>query len=90
MLVRQETPYHWEDHPVLMIVVVCCVRSSMDGSDVWLVSMFVEIARAAAEMAAETRSARMLRELRTLERAMRPWHDAPVGRDLAEILAPVT
>ncbi|MFB0631904.1 hypothetical protein [Streptomyces sp. AB3(2024)] len=30
------------------------------------------------------------RELATLERAMRPWHDAPVGRDLAEILAPVT
>ncbi|MFF6940483.1 Twin-arginine translocation pathway signal [Streptomyces lavendulae] len=50
----------------------------------------VEIARAAAEIAAETRSARMLRELATLERAMRPWQDAPVGRDLAEILAPVT
>ncbi|WKD36490.1 Twin-arginine translocation pathway signal [Streptomyces xanthophaeus] len=49
----------------------------------------VEIARAAAEIAAETRSARMLRELATLERAMRPWHDAPVGRDLAEVLAPV-
>lgn len=50
----------------------------------------VEIARAAAEIAAETRSARMVRELRGLERAMRPWQDAPVGRDLAEILAPVT
>lgn len=50
----------------------------------------VEIAREAAEIAAETGSARMLRELATLERAMRPWHDAPVGRDLAEILAPVT
>ncbi|WUD86467.1 Twin-arginine translocation pathway signal (plasmid) [Streptomyces sp. NBC_00503] len=49
----------------------------------------VEIARAAAEIAAETRSARMLRELRGLERAMRPWHDAPVGRDLTEILAPM-
>ncbi|WP_404959844.1 Twin-arginine translocation pathway signal [Streptomyces sp. 147326] len=49
----------------------------------------VEIARAAVEIAAETRSARMLRELATLERAMRPWHDAPVGRDLAELLAPV-
>ncbi|MFG3000130.1 Twin-arginine translocation pathway signal [Streptomyces sp. NPDC048340] len=50
----------------------------------------VEIARIAAEIATETRSARMLRELRGLERAMRPWQDAPVGRDLAEILAPVT
>ncbi|MEU9103229.1 Twin-arginine translocation pathway signal [Streptomyces xanthophaeus] len=50
----------------------------------------VEIARAATEIAAETGSARVLRELGALERAMRPWHDSPVGRDLAEILAPVT
>ncbi|MEU0634326.1 Twin-arginine translocation pathway signal [Streptomyces sp. NPDC005989] len=50
----------------------------------------VEIARIAATIAAETRSARMRRELVTLERAMRPWQDAPVGRDLAEILEPVT
>ncbi|MFJ7586799.1 Twin-arginine translocation pathway signal [Streptomyces sp. NPDC097617] len=49
----------------------------------------VEIAREAATIAAETRSVRMLRELHALERAMRPWQDAPVGRDLAEILAPV-
>lgn len=49
----------------------------------------VEIARAAVEIAVDTRSARMLRELGTLERAMRPWHDAPVGRDLTEALAPV-
>jgi hypothetical protein len=49
----------------------------------------VEIARVAAEIAVETRSARMARELAALERAMRPWHDAPVGRDLAEALAPV-
>ncbi|WP_237502660.1 Twin-arginine translocation pathway signal [Streptomyces sp. SID8374] len=50
----------------------------------------VEIARTVATIAVETRSARMRRELVTLERAMHPWHDAPVGRDLAEILAPVT
>ncbi|MFJ9106501.1 Twin-arginine translocation pathway signal [Streptomyces sp. NPDC102283] len=50
----------------------------------------VEIARTVATIAIETRSARMRRELDTLERAMRPWHDAPVGRDLTEILAPVT
>lgn len=50
----------------------------------------LEIARTAAEIAVETRSARMARELATLEQAMRPWHDAPVGRDLAEVLAPVT
>ncbi|GGS15503.1 hypothetical protein GCM10010221_10620 [Streptomyces parvus] len=49
----------------------------------------VEIAHTLATIAFETRSARMCRELATLERAMRPWHDAPVGRDLAEILAPV-
>ncbi len=48
----------------------------------------VEIAREAAVIAVETRSARMRRELVALERAMRPWHDATVGRDLAEALAP--
>ncbi|MGW5065713.1 hypothetical protein ACWEQJ_06260 [Streptomyces cyaneofuscatus] len=30
----------------------------------------------------EARTARMRRELVMLERAMRSWHDAPVGRDL--------
>lgn len=50
----------------------------------------VEIARCVATIAVETRSARMRRELVILERAMRPWQDAPVGRDLAEILEPVT
>ncbi|MFD8739415.1 Twin-arginine translocation pathway signal [Streptomyces sp. NPDC059618] len=50
----------------------------------------VEIARAVADIAIETRSARMRRELVTLQQAMRPWQDAPVGQDLAEILAPVT
>ncbi|MEV7541836.1 hypothetical protein [Streptomyces sp. NPDC089915] len=49
----------------------------------------VAIAREAVDIAIETRSARMVRELRILERAMLPWHDAPVGRDLTEILAPV-
>ncbi|MET9598890.1 Twin-arginine translocation pathway signal [Streptomyces sp. NPDC006459] len=50
----------------------------------------LEIARSAAGIAVETRSVRLARELATLERAMRPWQDAVVGRDLAEILAPVT
>ncbi|MFF2852968.1 Twin-arginine translocation pathway signal [Streptomyces sp. NPDC058001] len=50
----------------------------------------LEIARTVADIAIETRSARMRRELVTLQRAMRPWQDAPVGRDLAEILEPVT
>ncbi|MGW7650057.1 hypothetical protein [Streptomyces bobili] len=45
------------------------------------------IARSAADIAAETRSARMLRELATLQRAMRPWQDAPVGQDLDRLLA---
>ncbi|MDJ0345687.1 Twin-arginine translocation pathway signal [Streptomyces sp. H10-C2] len=49
----------------------------------------VEIAREAATIAVETGSARMRRELGTLERAMRPWQDAPIGRDLSEVLAPV-
>jgi hypothetical protein len=43
-----------------------------------------------ADIAVETRSARMRRELVTLQRAMRPWQDAPVGRDLEGVLAPVT
>ncbi|MFI1535594.1 Twin-arginine translocation pathway signal [Streptomyces anandii] len=50
----------------------------------------LHIALTAAEIAVETRSARMRRELVTLHRAMRPWHDAPVGRELAEVLEPVT
>ncbi|MEV0126636.1 Twin-arginine translocation pathway signal [Streptomyces sp. NPDC050703] len=49
----------------------------------------LEIARTVSEIAVETRSARMRRELGTLKRAMRPWHDAPVGRDLTEVLTPV-
>nr|WP_221463204.1 Twin-arginine translocation pathway signal [Streptomyces olivoverticillatus] len=49
----------------------------------------VEIAREAAQIAADTGSARMRRELRLLESAMLPWHDAPVGRGLEEALAPV-
>ncbi|SOE24778.1 hypothetical protein SAMN05442782_1426 [Streptomyces sp. OK228] len=50
-------------------------------------SQALEIARTVADIAVETRSARMRRELVTLQRAMRPWQDAPVGRDLAEIQA---
>lgn len=50
----------------------------------------LEIARTVADIAVETRSARMRRELVTLQQAMRPWQDAPVGRDLSEVLAPVT
>ncbi|MFJ2783833.1 MULTISPECIES: hypothetical protein [unclassified Streptomyces] len=49
----------------------------------------VEIAREVVEIAVETGSARVRRELVTLERAMWPWHDAPVGRCLAEAPAPV-
>lgn len=50
----------------------------------------LHIAREVAGIATETRSARMRRELGALQRSMRPWQDAPVGRDLAEVLAPVT
>ncbi|MFF4451432.1 hypothetical protein [Streptomyces goshikiensis] len=49
----------------------------------------LEIVRSAVGIAVETGSVRLARELATLERAMWPWRDAGVGRDLAEILAPV-
>jgi hypothetical protein len=49
----------------------------------------LEIAGRAATIAVETKSARMRRELGALSSAMRPWQDAPVGRDLADVLAPV-
>jgi transcriptional regulator with XRE-family HTH domain len=49
----------------------------------------VDIAREVATIAVETGSARMRRELTGLEGAMRPWQNAPVGRDLQEVLAPV-
>ncbi len=48
----------------------------------------VDLARRAVSMAVTTGSARARRELGKLEQAMRPWQDAPVSRDLAEILAP--
>jgi hypothetical protein len=47
----------------------------------------VELARAAAPIAVGTGSARAVRELAALEDVMRPWQDAPVGQDLAEVLA---
>ncbi|MFJ6571208.1 Twin-arginine translocation pathway signal [Streptomyces sp. NPDC091292] len=50
----------------------------------------LEIARKVTDIAIETQSSRMRRELVTLQGAMRPWQDAQVGRDLAEILEPVT
>ncbi|MER7833457.1 Twin-arginine translocation pathway signal [Streptomyces sp. NPDC095602] len=49
----------------------------------------VEIARDVVGIAVETRSARMARELDALEQAMRPWHDAQIGRELSDVLAPV-
>ncbi len=49
----------------------------------------VEIAREVATIAVETGSVRMRRELGSLERAMRPWQDAPEGRGLVEALAPL-
>ncbi|MFV2172376.1 hypothetical protein ACFHW2_11660 [Actinomadura sp. LOL_016] len=48
----------------------------------------VELAARAAGLAVATGSARAVRELGALERAMEPWKDAAVGRDLAEVLAP--
>jgi len=48
----------------------------------------LEIAGRAAAIAVETKSARMRRELGALSVAMRPWQDASVGRELADVLAP--
>lgn len=47
-----------------------------------------DIGTRAAQIAVETGSARMRKELGALSVAMRPWQDAPVGRELAEALAP--
>ncbi|MFJ8924755.1 hypothetical protein ACIREK_35375 [Streptomyces sp. NPDC102415] len=69
---------------------VYMARQATAAADAREPDQALEIARTVATIAAETRSARMRRELTTLERAMRPWHDAPVGRDLAEVLASVT
>ncbi|GAB2846126.1 hypothetical protein GCM10022221_51760 [Actinocorallia aurea] len=49
----------------------------------------LDLARTAVPIVRSTRSARALRELADLEAAMAPWQDAPEGRELAEILAPV-
>ncbi|MYY12599.1 Twin-arginine translocation pathway signal [Streptomyces sp. SID4919] len=49
----------------------------------------LEIAKKATAIVLETRSARMQGELGRLEKAMRPWHEAPVGRALTEVLAPL-
>ncbi|MGA4544664.1 Twin-arginine translocation pathway signal [Uniformispora flossi] len=47
------------------------------------------MARPAVALAIETGSARGARELKALAEDVRPWHDARVGRDLADVLAPV-
>lgn len=50
----------------------------------------LKIAKKATAIALETRSARMRGELGGLEKAMRPWHEAPVGRACTELLASLT
>ncbi|GGR24423.1 hypothetical protein GCM10010219_31490 [Streptomyces netropsis] len=50
----------------------------------------VAITREAVLIAVDTGSERMRRELTTLRHRMSPWHDAPVGHDLDEVLASVT
>ncbi|MEV3857712.1 Twin-arginine translocation pathway signal [Streptomyces sp. NPDC050095] len=50
----------------------------------------VEIARTVVDVAVETRSARMRRELVTLQREMRPWQGERVGRELADVLESAT
>jgi hypothetical protein len=56
---------------------------------VYLTRQATAAAREAARIAVDTGSVRMRRELRVLERAMRPWQDAAVGAVLTAVLAPV-
>ncbi len=49
----------------------------------------VELSRSAVQIMLDTGSARARRELGTVDRAMTPWQAEAVGRDLAEVLAPV-
>jgi len=50
----------------------------------------VELARHAVKAALETGSARVHRELAAAKVTMTPWQDEPVGRDFAEVLAPIS
>jgi transcriptional regulator with XRE-family HTH domain/dienelactone hydrolase len=50
----------------------------------------VELARQAVKVALETGSARVRRELAAANVTMAPWQAEPVGRDFAEVLAPIS
>jgi hypothetical protein len=50
----------------------------------------VELARHAVKAALETGSARVRRELAAAKVTMTPWQTEPVGRDFAEVLAPIS
>jgi dienelactone hydrolase len=50
----------------------------------------VEFARHAVQVALETGSARVRRELAATEVTMTPWQAEPVGQDFAEVLAPIS
>jgi hypothetical protein len=50
----------------------------------------VEFARQAVKVALETGSARVRRELAAAKVTMTPWQAEPVGRDFAEVLAPIS
>jgi hypothetical protein len=50
----------------------------------------LDLARTAAVITMETRSARGANELLGLARDMRTWHDAPVGQALADVLTPIS
>jgi hypothetical protein len=50
----------------------------------------VELARHAVKVALETGSARVRRELAAAKVTMAPWQAEPVGRDFAEVLAPIS
>jgi hypothetical protein len=49
----------------------------------------VELARHAVKVALETGSARVRRELAAAKATMAPWQAEPVGREFAEVLAPI-
>jgi hypothetical protein len=50
----------------------------------------VEFTRHAVKVALETGSVRVRRELEATEVTMTPWQAEPVGRDFAEVLAPIS
>lgn len=50
----------------------------------------LDVAKQAVDLAVATGSARLRHELESLTRSMKPWRSTTVGRDMADLLVPVT